>query len=268
MAGTPKPTRRHAPLTKGRPSPEVVRKTLARLEKIHPDAHCELVHANPFQLIVATVLSAQTTDVAVNKVTPALFARYPDARAAGQGRPDARRRAAPQHARDVPAEVEERRRAGEEARGGARQRGAEDARRAGGARGSGAEDGKRRAGSRLRDARGDRRRYARAADRAAARLDEEHRAGEDRERSVRALPALEVGHHEPRAHLPRPAHLLRAEAELRRVRSERHLPERLRGRRDRPEAAAGASEVVAAVRTKSDSVTPAAGSPASGTLLG
>jgi endonuclease-3 len=54
---------------------------LDRLAAIHPDAHCELVHADPFQLIVATVLSAQTTDVAVNKVTPALFAKYPDAKA-------------------------------------------------------------------------------------------------------------------------------------------------------------------------------------------
>lgn len=38
---------------------------------------CELDHANPFQLLVATIMSAQTTDVNVNKVTPALFARYP-----------------------------------------------------------------------------------------------------------------------------------------------------------------------------------------------
>jgi endonuclease-3 len=43
----------------------------------HPDAHCELDHASPFQLIVATVLSAQATDVQVNLVTPALFAAYP-----------------------------------------------------------------------------------------------------------------------------------------------------------------------------------------------
>jgi endonuclease-3 len=38
---------------------------------------CELDHANPFQLLVATIMSAQTTDVNVNKVTPALFARFP-----------------------------------------------------------------------------------------------------------------------------------------------------------------------------------------------
>lgn len=53
--------------------------TLARLRKMHPDAHCELNHKGAFQLLVATVLSAQTTDVSVNKATPKLFERYPDA---------------------------------------------------------------------------------------------------------------------------------------------------------------------------------------------
>jgi len=60
---------------------------LKLLRERHPDAHCELVHADPFQLLVATVLSAQTTDVAVNKVTPGLFAKYPDARALGAAEP-------------------------------------------------------------------------------------------------------------------------------------------------------------------------------------
>ncbi len=55
--------------------------TLERLAKLHPDWHCELDHENAFQLIVATVLSAQTTDVNVNKATPKLFAAYPDAKA-------------------------------------------------------------------------------------------------------------------------------------------------------------------------------------------
>ncbi len=50
-----------------------------RLSKIHPDAHCELDHVDPFQLLVAVVLSAQTTDVLVNQVTPSLFTRWPDA---------------------------------------------------------------------------------------------------------------------------------------------------------------------------------------------
>lgn len=47
------------------------------LEEKFPDAHCELVHKNAFELIVAVVLSAQTTDNAVNKVTPALFEAFP-----------------------------------------------------------------------------------------------------------------------------------------------------------------------------------------------
>jgi len=47
------------------------------LAETYPDAHCELNFADPFQLLVATVLSAQTTDVRVNLTSPALFAKYP-----------------------------------------------------------------------------------------------------------------------------------------------------------------------------------------------
>ena len=61
---------------------------LTELRKAHPDAHCELDHASPFQLLVATVLSAQTTDVAVNKATPALFAAYPDAKSLAAAPPE------------------------------------------------------------------------------------------------------------------------------------------------------------------------------------
>ena len=46
---------------------------------MYPDAHCALRHDNPLQLLIATILSAQCTDARVNLVTPALFARYPDA---------------------------------------------------------------------------------------------------------------------------------------------------------------------------------------------
>lgn len=48
-----------------------------RLKKVHPDAHCELNHSNPYELLLATILSAQCTDVRVNMVTPALFKKYP-----------------------------------------------------------------------------------------------------------------------------------------------------------------------------------------------
>jgi len=51
----------------------------ARLQSAYPDAHCALVHRNAYELTVATILSAQCTDERVNQVTPALFARFPDA---------------------------------------------------------------------------------------------------------------------------------------------------------------------------------------------
>jgi endonuclease-3 len=52
-----------------------------KLAQLYPDAHCALHYANPLQLLIATILSAQCTDERVNRVTPALFARYPDAKA-------------------------------------------------------------------------------------------------------------------------------------------------------------------------------------------
>ena len=57
---------------------------LSRLEGLYPDAQTELEHENPFELLVATVLSAQATDVSVNLATPALFTAYPDAHALGE----------------------------------------------------------------------------------------------------------------------------------------------------------------------------------------
>lgn len=51
------------------------------LAETYPDAHCELDFGNAFELLCATILSAQCTDKRVNMVTPALFARYPDAKA-------------------------------------------------------------------------------------------------------------------------------------------------------------------------------------------
>ena len=49
------------------------------LDKLYPDAHCELNHRSHFELLIAVVLSAQTTDERVNSVTPELFNKYPDA---------------------------------------------------------------------------------------------------------------------------------------------------------------------------------------------
>ena len=53
---------------------------MKKLDELYPDAHCELNHRNHFELLVAVVLSAQTTDERVNSVTPFLFKKYPDAR--------------------------------------------------------------------------------------------------------------------------------------------------------------------------------------------
>ena len=50
---------------------------LAALRKHYPDAHCELNYTTPHELLIATILSAQATDISVNKATPALFARFP-----------------------------------------------------------------------------------------------------------------------------------------------------------------------------------------------
>jgi endonuclease-3 len=63
------------------PRKQRVRRILGVLARLYPDAHCALHHDNPLQLLIATILSAQCTDVRVNLVTPALFARYRDARA-------------------------------------------------------------------------------------------------------------------------------------------------------------------------------------------
>jgi endonuclease III len=62
-------------------TPAEARRILAALEKHHPDADTELAYRNPFELLVATMLSAQSTDKRVNEVTPALFRRYPNAKA-------------------------------------------------------------------------------------------------------------------------------------------------------------------------------------------
>lgn len=78
-----KPSQRAAPVSR---SPKtkadklaIANVVLERLKAEYPDAHCELDYRNPFELLCATILSAQCTDVRVNMVTPALFARYPTA---------------------------------------------------------------------------------------------------------------------------------------------------------------------------------------------
>jgi endonuclease-3 len=64
------------------------REVARRLAESYPQAVCELDHRNPFELLVATILSAQSTDANVNRVTPALFARYPTAEDLAHADPD------------------------------------------------------------------------------------------------------------------------------------------------------------------------------------
>lgn len=73
-----KPARASKP-TKDYTSPNRLGKIFAGLDKLFPQAECALRHDNPFQLLVATILSAQCTDERVNKVTPELFHKYPAA---------------------------------------------------------------------------------------------------------------------------------------------------------------------------------------------
>jgi len=76
-----RPRESGAVLFKGVALEQHAREVYRRLLAAYPDAHCELEFTAPLQLVVATILSAQCTDKRVNMVTPALFSRYPDARA-------------------------------------------------------------------------------------------------------------------------------------------------------------------------------------------
>ena len=75
------------PEAPSRQATTVARRILRAIERHHPDADTELHYTTPFELLVATILSAQCTDARVNQVTPALFRRYPDARSLARGRP-------------------------------------------------------------------------------------------------------------------------------------------------------------------------------------
>lgn len=69
-------------------SPADTRRIMAKLSAQHPNADTELHFSNAYQLLVATILSAQCTDERVNQVTPALFGRYPDPRALARAAPE------------------------------------------------------------------------------------------------------------------------------------------------------------------------------------
>jgi endonuclease-3 len=68
-------------------SPDITRRIIETLSEQHPNADTELHYRNAFELLVATILSAQSTDARVNMVTPALFAKYPNPAALASARP-------------------------------------------------------------------------------------------------------------------------------------------------------------------------------------
>ncbi|OKL48468.1 endonuclease III [Boudabousia liubingyangii] len=70
------------------PAPSKKAELFAELQNLYPNASCALQHEGPFQLLVATVLSAQTTDQRVNQITPALFEKYPDPESLAAGDPE------------------------------------------------------------------------------------------------------------------------------------------------------------------------------------
>ena len=72
---------------KTKPRPKKPAQVLSRLKALYPDARCALNHRNAFELLCATILSAQCTDARVNLVTPALFSRYPTASDLAQADP-------------------------------------------------------------------------------------------------------------------------------------------------------------------------------------
>ncbi len=69
-------------------SKETAKEMMKRLCQLYPDADCELTYKNDFELLTSVILSAQTTDVQVNKVTPNLFKKFPDARSLSSANPD------------------------------------------------------------------------------------------------------------------------------------------------------------------------------------
>jgi endonuclease III len=71
-----------------RVTPERMLELVEGLAGLYPEVHCELDHQNPFQLVCATIMSAQCTDERVNRVTPGFFRRWPDAHALAAANPN------------------------------------------------------------------------------------------------------------------------------------------------------------------------------------
>ena len=173
------------------------------LAETYPDARCELDFDNPFELLVVTVLTAQTTDKRVNAVRPTLFAAYPDAAGDGRRRPRARSRqiigplgffrAKTESLLKLSAALVERLRR----RGAAAARGPRHAAR------RRPQDRQRRARQRLRHPRHHRRHPLRPA-RPPVRLDRGDRPGQGRARGRRAVPQARLDDAQPPPDLARP----------------------------------------------------------------
>ena len=87
-ASSKRPTPKTSPKTtlKNTPLNELARWYEKKLQAAYPDAHCALKHANAFELLIATILSAQCTDARVNMVTPELFKKWPTPKAMAQAK--------------------------------------------------------------------------------------------------------------------------------------------------------------------------------------
>ncbi len=197
-------------------APERVSEILRRLDQLYPDVTCALHHKSAWELLVATILSAQSTDVNVNRVTPELFRKYPTVR--GFCRAHARATATG-YPFDwlFPQQSEIGGRSGQEDR--------ERLRRAGAGRngenaylaGRGAKDGQRRAGNLVREGGGRGRGHARDAHLPPAGADQEHRRAQDRAGFDEGHPAGEVDVVFPSDHLAWTKAVHGAQAEMRRV---------------------------------------------------
>src|SRR6201987_1529408 len=89
-AKSSKPAKTAKPALAAGTDPKRVAAILAKLDEAFPNATCELNHKNAFELLIATILSAQCTDVRVNQVTQTLFKKYPDAKAFAHATPSER----------------------------------------------------------------------------------------------------------------------------------------------------------------------------------
>ena len=188
------------------PGPRLVRRA-RKIDRVlaetYPDARCELDFDNPFELLVVTVLSAQTTDRRVNAVRPALFAAYPDATAMAARRPGQARADHPAD-RLLPGQDRVAAQAVAGARRAARRRGAAAARGPRDAARRGPQDRQRRARQRVRHPGHHRRHPLRPAG-PPLRLDRRDRPGQGRARGRGAVPEEGLDDAVPPPDLARPA---------------------------------------------------------------